>query len=161
MAEIVLTATIAIETEMTCRLSMAEYIWTTESDIQRYLNDESVIDIGDTYTQTDAQNMENGVVREIIAYLSSFYEIDEDSNVSLLKELTAQLTASRIAMAFSSAIANDPLSFAYRYQNEVWASLQQRAVNQDISELTVVSMPMWKRLMFSKRRERTITQEVR
>jgi nuclear transport factor 2 (NTF2) superfamily protein len=161
MAAIALSATINIETEMTCRLTKLEYIWTTESDIQRFLNDESVIDIGDTYTSADAQYMENGVVREIVAYLSSFYEIDEDSNVPLLKELTAMLTAARIALAFSSAISNDPLSFAYRYQNEVWASLQQRAVKQDLSELTVVTVPLWQRLVYSKRREQTVRQEVR
>lgn len=161
MAEIILTATIAIETEMTCRLTKMDYIWTTESDIQRYLNDESVINIGDTYKQTDAQNMENGVVREIIAFLSTFYEIDEDSNVPLLKELAAQLTAAKIAMAYSSAIANDPLSFAYRYQNEVWASLMQRAIKQDISELTAKKIALPFRLIFSKRRERNIIQETR
>ena len=161
MAEIVLSATIAIETEMTCKLTLIEYLWTTKSDIQRFLNDESVITIGDTYPEEDAQYMENGVVREIVAYLSSFFEIDEDSNVPLLKELTAMLTAARIALAFSSAISNDPLSFAYRYQNEVWASLQQRAVKQDLSELTAVTVPLWQRLVYSKRREQTITQAVR
>jgi len=161
MAEIALSATIDIETVMTCRLTKLEYIWSSTSDIQRFLNDESVIDIGDTYPENDAQYMENGVVREIIAYLSTVYEIDEDSNVLLLKELTAMLTASRIGTAFSSAISNDPVSWAYRYENAVWASLKQRFINQDISELTTRSVSMVNRLIMSMRHERTITQEVR
>ena len=161
MSAVQLEAVIEIKTEMTCRLTKLEYVWTTASDIQRYLNDESVIDIGDTYPSEDAIYMENGVVREIVTYLSSFYVINEDSNVPLLEELTAQLTAAKIGMAFSSAISNDPLSFAYRYQNEVWASLQQRAVNQDISELTKVTVPLYKKLIFAKRRERTVQQETR
>jgi len=161
MAEIALSATIAIETEMTCRLTKLEYIWSSTSDIQRFLNDESVINIGDTYPENDAQYMENGVVREIIAYLSTVYEIDEDSNVPLLKELVAMLTASRIGTAFSSAISSDPVSWAYRYENAVWASLKQRFINQDISELTTRSVSMVNRLIMSMRHERTITQEVR
>ncbi len=161
MPAIALSATINIESNITLILTKAEYLWTTKSDIQRFLNNESVITIGNTYPETDAMSMENGVVKEIITYLSSFYEIDEDSDIASLKELTAMLTAARIGTAFSSAISNDPTSWAYRYENAVWASLQQRVVNQDISELTVVSVPLWKRLLYAKRRELTLRQETR
>lgn len=161
MAEIALSATIAIESEITLILTKSEYIWTTKSDIQRFLNDQSVIGIGDELPEADAMATENGVVREIIVYLSSFYEIDEDSDIELLKELTAMLTASRIGNAFSASISNDPTSWAYRYENQVWASLQQRAIKQDITDLTTVSVPLWQRLIYAKRREQTIRQEVR
>jgi hypothetical protein len=148
-----------------CILTKTEYIWTTKADIQRYLNDESVIQIGDgtgdTYPEVDAQGMENAVVREVVTYLSSVYEIDEDSNIPLLKDIAAMWTAARIGIAFSSAISNDPTSWAYRYENEVWASLQQRFVNQDIADLTKVTKPLWQRLMFGKRRERAVQQETR
>jgi len=156
-----LSATINIVSNITLILTKADYLWTTKSDIQRFLNNESVISIADAYPEADAMSMENGVVREIITYLSSFYEIDEDSDIASLKELTAMLTAARIGTAFSSAISNDPTSWAYRYENSVWASLQQRVVNQDISDLTVVSVPLWKRLIYGKRRELTIRQETR
>lgn len=161
MAAVEFEAIIAIETDITLVLTKTEYLWCTKSGIQRFLNDESVISIGDTYQEIDAMAMENGVVREIIAYLSSVYEIDEDSNVALLKELACMYTAARIGIAFSSAISNDPTSWAYRYMNEVWASLKQRFSNQDIAELQKVTMPPHWRLVFAKRRERTVQQETR
>jgi hypothetical protein len=164
MAAVEMQASIVITTSITVRLTITEYLWTTKADIQRYLNNESVIQIGDssdTYPEVDAMSMENAIVREVVTFLSSVYEIDEDSNVPLLKDIVAMWTAARIGIAFSSAISNDPTSWAYRYENEVWASLQQRFVNQDISDLTKVTKPLWQRLMFGKRRERAVQQETR
>jgi hypothetical protein len=125
MAAVEMQATIAITTSITVRLTVSEYLWTTKADIQRYLNNESVIQIGDsgdTYPEVDAMSMENAIVREVVTFLSSVYEIDEDSNIPLLKDIVAMWTAARIGIAFSSAISNDPTSWAYRYENEVWAS---------------------------------------
>lgn len=165
MATVNAEVTIRITFNSSCILTKTGYIWTTKDDIQRYLNNESVIQIGDgttdTYPEVDAQNMENAVIREIVTYLSSVYEIDEDSNIPLLKDIVAMWTAARIGIAFSSAISNDPTSWAYRYENEVWASLQQRFINQDISDLTKVTSPLWQRLVYAKRRERTVVQETR
>ncbi len=158
-------ATIQIETEITLELSMKEYIWASKNDIQRYLDAESVIKIGDSsnenYSESEAQDMENGVVYEIITYLSSVYEITTESNVNLLKEITAMLTASKIGLArMGSSIGNDVTDWTNRLKNEAWASLQQRFVNQDISELTAKDVPLWRKMMFSKRREQAIVRNV-
>jgi len=164
MATVNAEARIEITFGGSCILTKTGYIWTTKKDIQRYLNDESVIQIGDgsgdTYPEVDAQGMENAVVREIVTYLSSVYEIDEDSNVPLFKDIVAMWTAARIGIAFSSAISNDPASWAYRYENAIWASLQQRFINQDIAGLTKVTIPLWKRLIYGKRRERAIEPRI-
>ena len=79
------------------------YLWTTTAEIQAYLDAESVISIGsgadDTYTEADAMRLENAIVREVVSYLTPFYEITTLSVNTLLAGIVAKMTAAQIGLA--------------------------------------------------------------
>lgn len=137
------------------------YLWCTTAQIQLYLDDKSPIKIGTSYDEADAQLMENAVVRQIIGYLVSVYEITTASDEDELKDIAAKLTAANIGLARSgSTIGMEVADWTERRMNEGWSDLQRIFINQSLQNVTAKSVPFWKRLMMAKSRERAIVPNV-
>ena len=125
------------------------YLWTTTAEIQAYLDAESVISIGsgtdDTYTEADAIRLENAIVREVVSYLTPFYEITTLSVNTLLGDIVAKMTAAQIGLArFGASMGNALADWTYRLKNESWAALQRIAIGQSLSGETVAVVGAWK-----------------
>ena len=137
------------------------YLWCTTEQIQLYLDDKSTIQVADNYDEADAQLMENAVVRRIVGYLVSVYEITTSSDEDELKDIAAKLTAAHIGLARSgSTIGLEVADWTRRRMNEGWADLKRIFINQSLQNITVKSVPLWLRLIMAKSRERAIIPNV-
>ena len=139
------------------------YLWTTTAEIQAYLDAESIITIGDggTYSEADAIILENGVVNDIVAYLSPFFTISTETSSPLLANIAAKLTAAQIGLArFGSSMGNEPADWTYRLQNQAWASLSRIALSQSLSGVEAKDISLEQRLILCKIRERSLTPRI-
>jgi len=137
------------------------FYWCTEYDIQKYLDEESVIKIDDGYDLTDAIRMENDVVIEIVGYLNSVYVITKESNSRELRVVAAKLTAAAIGQARQgSSMGNSLVEWTSRLQNSAWSTLQRYFINQNLIGLTKITVPFVTRLFTSKLRERAVVPSV-
>lgn len=137
------------------------FLWCTIESIEKYLDRESSIAIGDgasdTYALVDAIMMENAVVDEIVGYLSTAYEISRLVSDDYLRDIAAKLTAGQIGAArMGASMGNELTSWTFRLKNEGWAALQRIFIHQTLQELTTKSIPYWRRLMLAKTRERAV-----
>jgi len=140
------------------------YLWCTTAEIQAFLDAESVITIGNetgTYSEDDAMILENGIVYEIVSYLSPFFVISVTTVNPLLAAIAAKLTAAQIGLArFGASMGNEPANWTYRLKNEAWAALQRIAIQQSLPNLAPKTLPLEQRLLLSKTRERTLIAQV-
>lgn len=137
------------------------YIWCTTEQIQLYLDDESPIEIGVNYDVIDAKAMENDVIRQMVGYLISVYEISTSSDEGELKDIAAKLTAAHIGLARQgSTIGMDIAHWTARRMNEAWSALQRIFINQSLQNVTEKNVPLWQRLIMAKSRERSIIPSI-
>jgi hypothetical protein len=143
------------------------YLWTTENDIQDLLDTESTIALGDAgtdnYSSQDAQDMENRAVRHIVQYLLPVYNISTDSSSDFLEDLAAKLTAAYIGTArMGSSMGNELTHWTTRYKNEVHATLNRLIIDNSLigEGITAKTIPLWKRLLFAKTRERAVVSTI-
>ena len=143
------------------------YFWTTENDIQDLLDDESTIALGDeasdNYSSADSQSMENRAVRHIVQYLLCAYNITTSSSSDILDDLAAKLTAAYIGTArMGSSMGNDLTHWTTRYKNEVHAVLNRLIIDGSLigTGITSKTIPLWRRLLFAKTRERAVVQTI-
>lgn len=138
------------------------YLWTTTVDIQRYLDVESTITVGDgvdgNYSISDSEGMEKGIVNSIKGYLSISLTLPADDSIpDVLKEAAAKLTAAAIGTArMGSSMGNDLTPWTDRLKNEAWSELQRIFVSQVLVGAVAISIPLWQRLILSRLRERTV-----
>lgn len=133
------------------------YLWGTMAGIQIYLDDESTIQIGDNYDDADAQIVENAIVREVVEYLSPVYVISESDSSALLGDQVNKLTAAQIGIArMGSTLGNDLAPWTLRLQNQAWAVLMRGFVSQSLTGILTKDVPLWKRFLLAKSRERAI-----
>lgn len=162
MADVALKGTCALVA--TCDAYFG-YIWCTEADIQLFLDAESIIDIGDTssdtYAAADAIKMENTVVHDIVRYLSGSLVLSIYTPAQVLVSAAAMLTAARIGRGrMGASMGSDLAEWTDRYANQVWAKLQSIYVDQTLDNATARVVPLWKRLIMSKMRERSVVPNV-
>lgn len=163
MATVNIAGTATLQTSVSATLYRPEYLWCMRRSIQRFLDQESVISIGaimsDTvnYDEEDAEEMENGVVRMIINYLSFSLEISIDTENEELKEIAAMMTAGRIGLArMGSSMGNQPAAWTVRLANDGWARLQQMFISQTLLGVTAKDVSLALRLINAKTRQRTM-----
>lgn len=159
MAQQECTGTVQVTTSLQATATLSAYIWCNTISVQTYLDTESTIALGDNYDLASAKRLENDVVYEIIEYLSSVYTISISSVANILTAVASKLTAARIAMGrMDASIGMDPANWTIRLSNEAWATLIRIFVNQTLSgsNITTLSVPLWKRLMLAKSRERSV-----
>jgi hypothetical protein len=139
------------------------YLWTTTAEIQGYLDAESIITIGvsGTYTEADAMTLENGVVNDIVSYLSPFFILTAETVSPLLADIAAKLTAAQIGLArMGSSMGSQPADWTYRLMNQGWAALQRIAISQSLPGVTAKTVSLENRLIMSKIRERSLIASV-
>lgn len=133
-------------------IEVGGFIWSDEREITVYLDADSVIKIGETYSMADAIRIENNVVRMIIGYLGDVYEISEKDKIPYLRVATAMLVASELGFAkFGSTMGNPLTSWASRLEENAWAMLVRCYISQSLP-LIKKSVPYVMRLLNSKQR---------
>ena len=110
------------------------YLWTTTDMIQKYLDIDSTMKIGDdsdgNFSVGSAEVFENDSVYEIKTMLSAAFSIVPDDNVDL-ERMAAKLTASKIGTSrIGSGIGNVP-DWTIRYKNEVFSQLIRMLINHN------------------------------
>lgn len=166
MAAIVLTTTVGITSVVSADAENLGYLWCTRIGIQIYLDQESVILIGDpndnefNFDEADAMRMENDSVREIIDYLSGSYTIAVTDILPVLVKDAAKMTAASIGLARqASSQGMEIAGWTVRLDGQAWSSLKRKFINQTLS-LTAVSLSITDRLIMSKLRERQVVVSV-
>ena len=166
MAAIVLTTTVGITSVVSADAENLGYLWCKRIDIQIYLDQESVILIGDpndnefNFDEADAMRMENDSVREIIDYLSGSYTIAVTDILPVLVKDAAKMTAASIGLARqASSQGMEIAGWTVRLDGQAWSSLKRKFINQTLS-LTAVSLSITDRLIMSKLRERQVVVSV-
>jgi len=155
--------TAAMQSLVSATLYRPAFLWASRKAIQRFLDQESVIIIGNVisdstnYDEEDAEEMENGVARMIVNYLSYSLEITISTESEELKEITAMMTAARIGLArMGSSMGNVPAAWTVRLQNDGWARLQQIFISQTLTGVTAKAAPLANRLIMAKTRQRSL-----
>lgn len=161
MAIVNIEGTSSIQSDTFASPLVLGFLWCTVEDIQKYLDQESTIQIGDgsgnTFSLNDAMRIENDVVRDIIDFLSSVYEIDVTSILDFLISQTSRLTAAAIGVTrFAASMGISEADWTNRYKNEAWAALRRSVINQSTSGLVKKSVPIHIRLIYAKTRERAV-----
>ena len=134
------------------------YLWLTDAEIQSFLNPETII--GDNYTSAKAQVWENLVVRTMVDFLSSVFEITvgHDSD-SYLKLLAAQWSAAVIASGYMGTSVGMP-DWTDRFKNEVLSALARKIrIQSDINNVAKRDIPLHERLIYAKTMEQGVVPE--
>lgn len=135
------------------------YLWLTDDRIQGFLDTESNIIIADNYTSAEAQKWENLVVRMIVDFLSSVYNISVGhDNDEYLKDLAAQYTAACIgAGRMGASMGMGVAEWTDRYKNEVTSALARKIIQQStISGVVTKTVSLHERLIYAKFREQGV-----
>ena len=166
MAAIVLTATVGVSSLVSGEADNLGYLWCKRIDIQKYLDQESVILIGDpndnefNFDEADAMRMENDSVAEIVDYLSGSYTISTTDILPVLVKDAAKMTAASIGLARqASSQGVEVAGWTVRLDSQAWSSLKRKFINQTLN-LTATSLSIQSRLIMSKLRERAVAISV-
>jgi len=163
MAQRECTGTIQASFSLQATATLSAYIWCSTNSIQAYLDTESTIVLGDNYGLATAKVLENDAVKSIVSYLSPVFTLSVSSVSDELIRIASQITASQIAAGrMGASLGSDLAEWITRMKNEAWASLQRAFISQTLSGtgITTKTVPLWKRLLFSKSRERAIVPNV-
>jgi len=134
------------------------YLWLTDADIQPFLNPETIL--ADNYPSAKAQIWENLIVRTMVDFLSSVFEITVgQKDDAYLKLLAAQWTAAAIASGHMGTSIGLP-DWTDRYKNEVLSALARKIRTQsDITGVAKREIPLHERLIYAKTMEQGVVSE--
>lgn len=143
------------------------YFWVTnDQGIQDWLDRVSTIRIGDNFESVHAQNIENDIVAIVVKFLEPGWNITVASVVPpSLKAVAEQLTAAQIGMQRQGAVLGGGMAdWTDDYRNQGWAVLSRLILTQPDVTLTGITkkanLPLVKRLLYSKLRERAVIANV-
>lgn len=166
MATIVLTTTVDIVSVVSANADVLGYLWCKRVEIQTWLDNESVIFIGDpndnefNFDESNAMRMENASVREIVDYLKGSYEITTEDDLPVIVKDAAKMTAASIGLARqASSQGMEVAGWTVRLTSEVWSSLKRKFINQTLN-LAKKEVSIQDRLIMAKLRERVVTISV-
>lgn len=166
MAAIVLTTTVGISSLVSGDADVLGYLWCKRMDIQKYLDKESTILIGDpndnefNFDEADAMRMENDSVLEVVDYLTVSYEITLEDDLPVLVKDAAKMTAASIGLARqASSQGMEVAGWTVRLDNQAWSSLKRKFINQTLN-LAKKDVAIQDRLIMSKLRERAVAISV-
>lgn len=166
MGVVSITSTIPITTTITADLYKLQYLWCNQAIIQAWLDEKSVLRIGDgtghNFSVAQAQRIENAVVKDIVAYYLPMYEITVADKIDFLIEDVSKLVAAEIAFSrFAASIGNQPSEWTASYRNDAWAKFYQYAIADTLRYyVTSREIPLWKRMIIAKRRYMVIARDV-
>jgi len=161
MAIIDITASGTGNTIVRASAYLDEYFWCRTGSIQKYLDTESTIQIGDesgdTFDELTAIRLENDVVDEIIEYLDMAFYLSTETKVRYLITQASKLTAARIATSrFAGTMTLEIAEFIRRLENQAWAGLMRSFLRGTIRGLTSKSTTYKERLIHYKTREQGV-----
>lgn len=152
-----LSASGIAQTSCSCIGYLLEYFWCRTIDIQKYLDENSTISIGDTFDTNTAIRIENDTVDEIIEYLDYVVCVTTDSRIRFLKTQAARITAARIATSrFAGTMTLEIAEFIRRLENQAWAALMRAFLRGSIRGLVSKDTTYQERLLHYKIREQGV-----
>ena len=146
------------------------YQWTNKETIQKYLDLDGTIVIGEeggeekgNFSEDTSEIFENDSVYEIETMLSAAWEIPLPTDNTDLSRIAAKLTASKIGTSrVGSSIGKIP-DWTDRYKNEVFSQIIRMLVNNNtvnISEATKrEDVSIADILILAKVREQTVSRD--
>ena len=163
MAQIECTGMINITSSAIANAKLSAFLWCTTDSIQAYLDNESTIRLGNNYSLATAKILENHQVYEVVSYLSSVYEIDDQAGCDILTVVVSKLTAAQIGIGrMAASMGMNLAEWAERLKNEAWSTLQRIFVSQSLPDdgyTTPKDVPFPRRIFLSKMRERTVVPD--
>ena len=147
---------IKLKTNMIARRRVLNFLVATVDEIQKYLDKDSIIRIGDTYPISNAMMMENSIVYEIYQYLTEVYDATFATIFSfpVIQDVVCMLTASEIGFAyFGSSLGNPLTTWAGRLEDRAWRILMRLYIGQELG-VTKKNVSFGQRLLRSKTRTR-------
>jgi len=93
-------------------------------------------------------------------YLATSVTLPVDASIPAeLRALAAMYTASMIGVSrLSATLGSELTDWTKRLENRVWAQLQNMFISQSVG--TAKDVPLWRRLLLAKTRERAVMQSV-
>lgn len=161
MAQVECTGTVSAVSTMQAEAIVSAYLWCDTDDIQTYLDTTSTIRLGDNYDLATAKRLENDKVNTILNYLSTVFTIDVTVVSAELIGIATQLTAVQIVTGRMASVGGELAQWVERLNNDAWARLQRIFLSQTLvgTGFLVSNVPLWKRLILAKTRERAIVPD--